>query len=140
MTKNTGTILSDIYDAWRARDLDWLASYLPDDFQHVMHIPPDIYPMAGSCRGKTQVLERWSQVIPTFEVLRYETGTLLYDAHCAAAHISVRYRHRETGILFEGTKANFWTFEAAWPVRLVEYYDVAHLKAATDRIAARRGA
>ena len=28
MTK-TETITSDIYDAWRAQDLDWLASYCP---------------------------------------------------------------------------------------------------------------
>jgi hypothetical protein len=30
MTK-TETIIGDIYDASRAEDLDWLASYLPDD-------------------------------------------------------------------------------------------------------------
>jgi hypothetical protein len=26
----TELILGDIYDAWRAQDLEWLASYLPD--------------------------------------------------------------------------------------------------------------
>jgi hypothetical protein len=26
------TIISDIYDTWRAQDLDWLASYLPACF------------------------------------------------------------------------------------------------------------
>ena len=30
------TIISDIYDTWRAQDLDWLASYLPDDFSHMI--------------------------------------------------------------------------------------------------------
>ena len=29
----------------------------------------------------------------------------------------------------ETTKANFWTLEDGWPVRLTEYYDVAELKA-----------
>ena len=37
MTK-TETIISDIYDAWRAQDLDRLASYLPDDFSHMIYI------------------------------------------------------------------------------------------------------
>ncbi len=36
----TETILGDIYDAWRAQDLEWLASYLPDDFSHTVYIPP----------------------------------------------------------------------------------------------------
>ena len=40
MTKTMETVLGDIYDAWRVQDLDWLASYLPDDFWHVMHFPP----------------------------------------------------------------------------------------------------
>jgi hypothetical protein len=29
------TIINDIYDAWRAQDLDLFASYLPDDFCHI---------------------------------------------------------------------------------------------------------
>jgi hypothetical protein len=58
MVKATGTILSDIYDAWRAQDLEWLASYLPDDFCHVMHIPTEIHPLGGTRCGKKVALER----------------------------------------------------------------------------------
>jgi len=29
MVKTAGAVLGDIYDAWRAQDLAWLASYLP---------------------------------------------------------------------------------------------------------------
>ena len=41
MAKTVQAILGDIYDAWRAQNLDWLATYLPDDFCHVIHIPVD---------------------------------------------------------------------------------------------------
>ena len=51
MTK-TETIIGDIYDAWRAQDLDWLASYLPDDFSRVIYIPFEVHPLSGLCRGK----------------------------------------------------------------------------------------
>ena len=50
MTKTMETILGDIYDAWRAQDLEWLASYLPDDFYHVMHIPWRSVRSAGAAR------------------------------------------------------------------------------------------
>ena len=52
MTKTMETILGDIYDAWRAQDLDWLASYLPDDFCHVMHLPAGLCAIGGRCEGK----------------------------------------------------------------------------------------
>ncbi|MGZ5849991.1 MAG: hypothetical protein ACXWJN_05325 [Methyloceanibacter sp.] len=39
MTK-TETVISDIYDAWLSQDLDRLATYLSDDFSHVVYIPP----------------------------------------------------------------------------------------------------
>jgi len=39
MPEAISSMLEDFYDAWRAQDLDWLATYLPSDFRHTMHIP-----------------------------------------------------------------------------------------------------
>jgi hypothetical protein len=44
MAKTVRAILGDIYDAWAAQNLDWLGSYLPDDFSHVIHIPVELHP------------------------------------------------------------------------------------------------
>lgn len=134
MTKTTETILGDIYDAWRAQDLDWLSSYLPDDFHHVMHIPARLYPAGGSCVGKHQVMERWRSVMPTFEVLHFDTSNLLINKNNAAAEIVMQYRLIPSGEALDTTKANFWAFEAGWPVKLTEYYDVAALEAVTSRL------
>ena len=46
MTK-TESIIGDIYDAWRAQDVDRLASYLPDDFSHMIYIPKEVHPPEG---------------------------------------------------------------------------------------------
>ncbi len=59
MVKSAGAVLGDIYDAWRAHDVDWLASYLPDEFCHVMHFPTELHPLAGVCQGKKAAVERW---------------------------------------------------------------------------------
>jgi ketosteroid isomerase-like protein len=131
------TVLGDIYDAWRAQDLDWLASYLPDDFCHVMHLPATLFPDGGMREGKPRVIERWRSVIPAFEVLRFDTSNLLINKNSAAAEIVVQYRYRESGEVLDTTKANFWAFEAGWPIRLTEYYDVASIEAVTARISAR---
>jgi ketosteroid isomerase-like protein len=121
-------ILQDIYDAWRAQDLDWLASYLPNDFGHIINVPACIGPTAGSCRGKKAVIERWGAVMNDFEFLVFDTSGLMVERNRAAAEIPFRYRHRASGKLFEMTKATFWTLEDGWPVRLTEYYDLAYIQ------------
>jgi len=140
MTQTMETILGDIYDAWRAQDLDWLGSYLPDDFCHVMYLPSELYPEGGACQGKARVIERWRAIMPTFEVLRYDTSNLLINKNGAAAEIVMQYRHRATGEVLEATKANFWTFEAGWPVKLTEYYDVASIVSVSARLGTRADA
>ena len=41
MSLSAETILTDIYDAWRAHNLDLLATYLPDDFSHFINVPTE---------------------------------------------------------------------------------------------------
>jgi ketosteroid isomerase-like protein len=128
MVKTVGAILGDIYDAWRAHDLDWLASYLPDDFCHVMHIPESVHPLGGARKGKRLVIERWAVLLARYEILRYDTSDIIIERNRAAVEIPMHCRDRERGTVLETTKANFWTLEDGWPVKLTEYYDVAELQ------------
>jgi ketosteroid isomerase-like protein len=137
MVKATGTILGDIYDAWRAQDLEWLASYLPDDFCHVVHIPTEIHPLGGPCYGKKAALERLRLITVEFDVLRFDTSDLMMERNRAAVEIPMYYQHRETGTPLETVKANFWTIEEGWPVKLTEYYDIAQLQAFFGSVAPR---
>jgi ketosteroid isomerase-like protein len=137
MAKVAGGILSDFYDAWRAQELDWLASYLPDDFCHVMLFPLEIHPLAGICRGKKAALDRWRICIAPYDFLQFDTDGLMVEKDRAAVEIPFRYRHKETGTELTTTKANFWTLVDGWPVQLTEYYDVTSLEAHVRSIAAK---
>jgi ketosteroid isomerase-like protein len=128
MAKTVGAILGDIYDAWRAQDLDWLASYLPDDFCHVVHVPESVHPLGGARKGKRLAIERWAVMLARYEILRYDTDDIIIERNRAAVEIPMHYRDRETGTVLETTKANFWTMEDGWPVKLTEYYDLAELQ------------
>jgi ketosteroid isomerase-like protein len=70
------------------------------------------------------VLERWRGYMQLFDYLRFETTTLMVAKDRAAVEVNLHYRHRETGCDLKTVKANFWTMEEGWPVRLTEYYDV----------------
>ena len=74
MPKTVRAILGDIYDAWRAQNFDWMATYLPDDFCHVIHIPLDLHPLGGTRCGKKETLERLRLIAEAvrFRDLRYE--------------------------------------------------------------------
>ena len=135
MPKTTAMILGDIYDAWRAQDLDWLASYLPNDFAHIINVPATLGPTAGSCHGKKAVIDRWRAVMHDFEFLMFDTSGLMVERNRAAVQIPFLYRHRASGRLFEMTKATFWTLEDGWPVRLTEYYDVGYIQAFSASLA-----
>ncbi len=135
MTK-TETVIGDIYDAWREQDLQWLASYLPDDFCHVIYIPTEIHPLGGACRGKAAAIERLGLIAAQFDFLRFDTSDLIIHKERAGVEIPIHYRHRETGTQLETMIANFWTLEDGWPVKLSEYHDIARIQAFTANLAA----
>ena len=139
MTK-TETIVCEIYDAWRAQDLDWLASYLPDDFCHVIHIPTEVHPLGGISRGKAPSIARMGVIADDFDFLRFDTSGLIIQKDRAGVEIPIRYRHRETGTALETTIANFWAFEYGWPVKLTEYHDLDRLQAFNRTLATFPGA
>jgi ketosteroid isomerase-like protein len=127
--RKSGTILHDIYDAYRAQNLDWLSTYLPEDFCHVVHVPKAVHPLAGACQGKQAVLDRWRICIAPYDFLSLETEHLMIEADRAAVEVAFHYRHKATGMDLVTTKANIWVLEEGWPVKLTEYYDIGALRA-----------
>jgi ketosteroid isomerase-like protein len=135
MTK-TESILTDIYDAWRAQDIEWLGSYLPNDFCHMVYVPTEIHPLGGLRRGKTAALQRFAIVAQEHDLLRYDTSDLMIQKDRAGLEITGHYRHKATGLQIETTIVNFWTFEDGWPVKLAEYHDIDRIQAFTAKLAA----
>ena len=68
-----------------------------------------------------------------FDFVVFDTSDLLIERNRAAAEVPIHYRHRESGAPFESTKANFWTLEDGWPVKLTEYHDIARVQAFVPR-------
>ena len=123
MAKTVRAILDDIYDAWRVQiSIGWQL-ILPDDFCHVIHIPIDLHPLGGTRRGKKEALERLQLIVEQLDFVVFDTSELLIEKNRAAVEVPIHYRHRESGAPFESTKANFWTLEDGWPVKLTEYHE-----------------
>ena len=91
MPKTVRAILGDIYDAWRAQNLDWMATYLPDDFCHVIHIPLDLHPLGGTRCGKKETLERLRLIAEQFDFVIFDTSGLLIESNRAAVEVPIHY-------------------------------------------------
>jgi len=128
-THDIGTVLDDIYDAWRAQNLDWLATYLPHDFSHRINIPPALHPLGGERQGKPAALERLGLIFAQFETKRFNTGQLTIDDRKATLEVNTLCVHRSTGVSLDIKKQHIWTIEDGWPARLEEYYDVGPVTA-----------
>jgi ketosteroid isomerase-like protein len=129
MTFSAQSLLTDIYDAWRAHDLDLLASYLPDDFSHFINIPTEMHPLGEVRHGKAAVLERFALIFQQFDTKRLETGPIAPNSHGVAIEVQTRCRHRRSGAWLDTTKSNLWTLEDGWPVKLFEHYDLDQFRA-----------
>ena len=103
----TKTILGDIYDTWRDQDVERIASYLPHDFSHVIHVPPELRPLGGTCLGKEASLERLALIFSQFDCLFLDAKELMVDGDRAAVEIQMHCRHRETQRGGEGDESQF---------------------------------
>jgi hypothetical protein len=128
-TKTIGSVLGEIYDAWRAQNLDWLATYLPEDFFHHINIPPEMHPLGGARHGKLAALERFEQIFSQFDTQRLNTSQMVIDGAQAALEVTTLCLHRPTGAYLDTTKNHVWTLEGSWPTQLDEYYDVGRFQA-----------
>jgi ketosteroid isomerase-like protein len=129
MTLPARGVLIDIYDAWRAQNLDLIATYLPDDFSHFINIPIEMHPLGEVRHGKTAVLERLGLIFQQFDTQHLDVGPIAFNSDSATAEVRSRCRHRPSGAILEMTKSNLWTLEDGWPVKLFEHYDLDRFKA-----------
>ena len=128
----TKIIIGDFYDAWRDQDVERMASYLPHDFAHVIHVPSELHPLGGARLGKAASLARLAEIFGAYDCLSLEAKELMVDGDRVAVEIQMHCRHRETNTVVKATKANFWTLENGWPVTLTEYYVVGPSEEAHD--------
>lgn len=124
MASEPKATLTDIYDAWLAHDLDWLASYLPADFSHSLNIPTESLSLSGKRSGKLAAINRLKEIFDNYDTQHLEPKELVLHGDRAIAEVTACCRHRASGLWLSTTKRNVWRLEDGWPVELLEFYDL----------------
>jgi ketosteroid isomerase-like protein len=87
-----------------------------------MFTPSAVFGMARDA------LDRLARIVEDYEFEQFDTSGLLAAKSRAAVEIPLRYCHRQSGARLETSLVDIWTFEAGWPVQLVEYHDIARIR------------
>jgi ketosteroid isomerase-like protein len=108
MPKNTETLLTDFYDAWRAHDLDLMGTYLPDDFSHSLNIPTHTLSVGGVRQGKSASLRRLAEIFQGFDTQYLEPSRLIVRDSQAILEVHTRCQHRASGVWLDTRKQHVW--------------------------------
>ena len=121
MSQVSSTRVHQIYDDFANARLEGLSEALDEHVDFVSHAPADIFPYLGRRRGRTDVIEAFSEIYKKFEVLSFWPITVLVDGNDAAVTLFVDLKERNTGKRANFLAAHFLRFRNG---RIAEYRSI----------------
>jgi ketosteroid isomerase-like protein len=116
------------YAAWAARDLNTTLAAFADDVVFVIHLPPEVAPFVGEARGKAELRGRLQVIIDEFDFLEYRPLNITAEGEHLHSRIGFRYRHKATGLEYDGTMRHVWRVEGDRIVRFEEFHDAERVR------------
>lgn len=129
MRASVSLVLEAAYAAWAARDLDATMASFADDVVFIIHLPPEVAPFMGEARGKDQLRPRLQAIIDDFDFVEYVPLQIVAAGEIFHSRVSFRYRHKITGLEYDGTMRHVWRVEGDKIVRFEEFHDAERVRA-----------
>lgn len=136
-------VLEAAYASWAARDLAATLAVFADDVMFVIHLPQDVAPFVGEVHGRSELAPRLQSILDDFDFIEYVPVQIVAEGGSFHSRVRFHYRHKATGLDYEGTMRHVWSVEGDRIVRFEEFHDaervrtffrlVAQVKAERDR-------
>jgi ketosteroid isomerase-like protein len=110
-----------MYEAYAGGDGEFIDALVHDDIDWTIYAPAEVFPFAGSRRGKSAVLEALASISKLFELKRYVPLIVVAEGDRAAVFSDVAFVQRSTGRVVTFKVVNFLRFESE---RLIEFREV----------------
>lgn len=125
-----GSILLEAgYAAWAAGDLDALMACFADDVAFAIHLPPEVVPFAGLVVGKEDLARQLTIIMGDFDILEYRPARITAAGNTFHSQISFVFRHKATGLKYEGTARHIWRVQDDKIVHFEEFHDTERTRA-----------
>lgn len=128
MRASVPVLLEAAYAAWSAQDLDATLSAFADDVVFAIHLPPEVAPFVGEVTGKEQVRLRLQTIIDDFDFIEYVPLHITAEGESLHSRIRFRYRHKASGLEYDGTMRHVWRVEGDKIVRFEEFHDAERVR------------
>lgn len=128
MRASGSLVVEAAYAAWAAQDLAATLRCFADDVVFVIHIPSDVAPFMGEAHGKAQLEASLAAIIDTFHFVAYVPLLIRADGDAFHSNVSFHYRHKATGLEYDGTMRHVWRVEADRIVRFEEFHDAERVR------------
>lgn len=129
MRADTSTLLEAAYAAWAAGDLDGLLACFADDVAFAIRLPPEIVPFAGLVSGKADLARQLMIILDDFDILEYRPMQISAVTDAFHSQVQFIFRHKATGLMYEGTARHLWRVENDKIVHFEEFHDIERTRA-----------
>jgi ketosteroid isomerase-like protein len=128
MQPSNKLVVEAAYASWAARDLDATLSCFSEDVAFAIHLPPEVAPYFGVQQGRDQFALRLKLILDDFDFLAYKP--IQITSHGISFHSQVRfhYRHKLTGLEYDGTMRHVWRVKGDRIVRWEEFHDIERVR------------
>jgi ketosteroid isomerase-like protein len=112
-----------LYDAYRRKDFERVASYIHPDIDWVIHAPLSVFPFAGPRHGREVVLQAMADIAKVFSLDTYKVEVVIAEGDRAAVLSDVGFIQVATKRLLRFRVANFLRFQDAQLIEFREFTD-----------------
>jgi ketosteroid isomerase-like protein len=128
MHASASLVLEAAYAAWAAADLDATLASFADDVVFIIHLPPEVAPFMGEARGKEQLRPRLQAIIDDFDFIEYVPLQIVTSGEMLHSRVAFLYRHKATGLEYDGTMRHVWRVEGDKIVHFEEFHDAERVR------------
>lgn len=128
MRASISMVVEAAYAAWAARDLAATLAVFASDVVFVIHLPSDVAPFAGEVRGREALAPRFQAILDDFDFIEYVPLHIVAEGGSLHSRVRFHYRHKETGLEYEGRMRHEWRVEGDKIVRFEEFHDAERVR------------
>jgi ketosteroid isomerase-like protein len=121
-------VVEAAYAAWAARDLPATLSVFAPDVVFAIHLPDDVVPFAGEVRGRDQLAARFQAILDDFDFIEYVPLQITAEGGSFHSRVRFHYRHKATGLEYDGRMRHVWLVEGDKIVRFEEFHDAERVR------------
>ncbi|MGE5511530.1 MAG: nuclear transport factor 2 family protein [Bacteroidota bacterium] len=134
MRASDKVLLEAAYASWAVQDLDATLSCFAENVMFAIHLTEEV-PFAGHVRGRDALAKVLQGIIDEFDFLEYKPIQITSQGIAFHSQVKFHYRHKATGLEYEGTMRHVWRIQGDQITRFEEFHDLTRVRAFFELLA-----